>query len=253
MSSSALRLIGWSRLRAGAKRLPAVLSDGLDLVWPTTVCVELAKVDWSIDEPLDYCPRCGVSAGPGSVMPDGCTFCREDNMLWDRVTRLSAYQEPMEDWIKAMKFGRQWPWAKWLGGHLADRLPQPVEPGKIVIVAVPMHWARRWRRGFNQAELMAKVIGKQHGWPVLPLLRRTRHTQPQPAVAASARHLNVRDSFAMHGVDLTGYQVVLVDDIKTTGATANVCCKLLTKAGARSIHLAVAAVADPGGKDVTRQ
>lgn len=223
-------------------------SDLLDRAWPTVVSSELSQHEgWLPDEADDYCHRCGASAGPGSVLSDGCTFCRGKTIAWDRITRLSLYDEPMDGWLKQMKFAGQWSWTPHLGQLLAPRVGEPIDPEKIVVTYVPMHWRRRWRRGFNQAELMAKALAKARGWPMVPLLKRTNWTPPQPSVIPSQREANVKRSFAVREVDLNGWQVVVVDDIKTSGATLGTCCKLLKGAGARSIQVAVAAVADPKG------
>ena len=224
-------------------------ANGLfDQVWPTVVSTELAEAgDWQPDESDDYCQRCGASAGPGSVLADGCTFCRGKKLPWDRVTRLSLYDEPMDGWLKQMKFAKQWSWASHLGRLLAERVGEPIEQGKMVVTYVPMHWRRRWRRGFNQAELMARSLAKARGWPMVPMLKRSQWTHPQPSVIPSQREQNVKHSFELRQVDLKGWQVVVIDDIKTSGATLGTCCKLLKGAGARSIQVAVAAVADPKG------
>ncbi len=226
----------------------------LDRLWPTVVAIELdAAADWQPDENDDYCQRCGASAGPGSVLADGCAFCRGQKLAWDRLTRLSLYDEPMDGWVKQMKFARQWSWAPELGRMLAERVGDPIESDKIVVTYVPMHWRRRGRRGFNQAQLMAKALANARGWPMVSLLQRTQWTHPQPSVLGSQRVANVNHSFALREVDLTGWQVLLVDDIKTSGATLATCCKLFKAANARSIHVAVAAVADPKGMNFKRK
>jgi len=237
---------------AGATRRHAGV--GLDAVWPSEVALALAaEPDWHPDAPDDYCHRCGVSAGPGAVLANGCSLCRDKRQPWERVTRVSAYAEPMDGWIKAMKFGGQWSWSRWMGEQLAERVGEPIDPANMIVTPVPMHWARRWKRGFNQAHLIALSLAKTRGWRCAPLLKRTRHTHPQTAVVPSDRQANIRDSVAVHAVDLTGWQVVLVDDVKTTGATAGLCCRLLKQHGARSIHLAVAAVADPASVKAKRR
>lgn len=226
----------------------------LDRLWPTVVSAEHAlHEDWQPDAAEDYCHRCGASAGPGSVLADGCAFCRGKKLAWDRLTRLSLYDEPFEGWLKQMKFGGQWSWAPHLGRLLAERVGEPIDRKKVVVTYVPMHWRRRWRRGFNQAELMAEALGKARRWPVVPLLKRPRWTHPQPAVIGSQREANVKHSFAVREVELAGWQVILIDDIKTSGATVGTCCKLLKSCGARSIHVAVAAVADPKGVKFKRK
>jgi len=232
-----------------ARQFPGILSRGLDALWPSTISLELDKNDWAPDDEGAYCPRCGASAGPGSLTGDRCTFCQKQRVPWDRLTRLSVYDEPLDAWIKAMKFGRQWSWAPWFGRQLATIIDAKGAGEKVIVVAVPMWWSRRWFRGFNQAHLMAHALAKHSQLACPPLLKRTHATPPQTSVVASARDANVRKSFAIAPVDLSDTAVILVDDVKTTGATAGACAKLLRQAGATHIHLAVAAVADPKGKD----
>ena len=123
----------------------------------------------------------------------------------------------------------------------------PFDEHKVVVSAVPMHWRGRWRRGFDQAALMARALGRARGWPLAPVLTRNRHTPPQSTVVTSKRADNVRGAFHIKTVDLRGYELILVDDVKTSGATLSICVRLLHRAGARSVHTAVAAVADPRG------
>ena len=87
------------------------------------------------------------------------------------------------------------------------------------------------------------------GGPIVPILKRAHHTTPQTAIAPSRRHANVRDAFIIEAVDLTGWQIILVDDTKTTGATLSQCARLLRGRGARTVEVAVAAAADPKGQD----
>ena len=235
----------------------AMLAGSLAELFPRLCQVETAAArrgGWEVDLPADWCHRCGASAGPGAATPQGCAVCVGKPVPWSRIERLGVYGDPLDRWIIALKFARQWPWAPWFGGQLAQRLG----PGdasaqqKVVVCPVPMHWLRGWRRGFNQAELMAAALGRVCGWPVAPLLHRTQYTPPQTAIPHSQRRANVRRSFVAGDVDLSGWEVWLVDDVKTTGSTLGVCAALLRRAGAARINVAVAAVADPRGTDFTR-
>jgi len=102
------------------------------------------------------------------------------------------------------------------------------------LVPVPLHWARRWRRGFNQAQVLAKAVGREHGLPVLGwALRRVRATPLQHG-DFEVRRRNVRNAFAVQR-DLTARRLLLVDDVFTTGATANACAQALLNAGAAAV------------------
>ncbi len=232
------------------RRPIAWLGQVLDELMPPGLVPDGAA-DWRPDREDAYCPRCGASAGEGSVTPRGCAFCVDRPLPWQRLTRLSYYGEPVDEWIRELKFRRRWRWAGWLGNQLAQVIGEPNDPKHLVVCPVPMHRLRRWRRGYNQADLIARAVADARGWSIAPILKRTRHTPPQTAIAPSRRHDNVRHSFDTEPVDLTGYDVILIDDVKTTGATLSTCTRLLKQAGAQSVHAAVLTVADPKGQGFT--
>jgi ComF family protein len=211
--------------------------------------------NWSPDPPEAYCPRCGATCGPAGLTAKGCPFCINVSLPWHRITRLGVYAPPLDEAIKAMKFARDWARAGWLGRQLAAVLTEPTEPQKLIVCPVPLHYFRGWARGYNQSELIAEAVAHARGWLMLPLLKRVRHTQPQSTLPSSRRLTNLRRAFRPRKlrdfrgrgrpVDLTGYDILLIDDVKTTGATLSACSRLLKRHGARTIHCAVAAVADP--------
>jgi ComF family protein len=151
-----------------------------------------------------------------------------------------------------MKFARQWRWAEWLGAELARAAPGVMEGGRVAVCPVPIHLFRRLSRGYNQAHLIAEAFAAPRGWPVVEALRRTRHTKPQTRVARAERRENIRGAFGARAIDLDGWDLWLVDDVKTTGSTLIECARLLRRAGARRISLAVIAVAEPHGAFVQK-
>lgn len=232
-----------------------VLFTGLAELFPKQRDEELRAAianGWKPDPPDAYCGRCGATCAPQAVTERGCPFCIGERPTWDRVVRLSAYVEPMDRWVRLMKFGREWTWADWAGGALAEVIGDAPRE-RVIVTHVPMHLYRRMHRGYDQAQLIAGELAKSRGWPAAALLRRVKHTTPQTRVAPSERAGNIRGSFAMRRIDLTGWSVWLVDDVKTSGATSRVCARLLKKAGAKSVSLAVMAVGDPKGADFTRK
>ena len=111
-------------------------------------------------------------------------------------------------------------------------------------VPVPLHWARRLVRGYNQSLVLAKKL-KHPTAKINTDLVRIRYTKSQPTMAsAAARARNVAGAFAVrYRHNLAGRNICLVDDIKTTGATLNECAKTLTKAGASKVFALVLAIA----------
>lgn len=244
-----------TQIESESHRIPNRLANWLGELWPSALRAQVDRAyadGWQIDAPDAYCPRCGATVGAGGYTTDGCAFCVRDRIAWDRIVRLYGYREPVSDWVVAMKFVRQWRWGLWFGRHLASQVRDTLTSGNTLVCPVPMYWLRRWRRGFNQADLIADTLAKRAKLTVAPLLTRTRYTAPQTAVVPSQRHRNVAESFAAIPVDLTGRDVLLVDDVKTTGATLSACARLLRRAGARRVDVAVVAVAAPHGDDFRR-
>jgi ComF family protein len=112
---------------------------------------------------------------------------------------------------------------------------------------VPLHPWRRLRRGFNQARDLAERLDR----PVVDALRRVRATPAQMALNAATRHTNVRNAFTLSlrcavglsGPRITGQRIVLVDDVRTTGATLDECAKVLRRAGAGDVRALTVAAA----------
>lgn len=223
----------------------ALVSD----LFPNHCDSELATArarGWRFDEPAVYCRRCGRSASPAVQTEKGCPACVDRRLPWSRVVRLGRYREPLARWIHELKFESTWTWARVLGLELAERLGEDESPGRTLVCPVPMHVFREWRRGYNQSELIAHAIAERRGWRVVEALRRTRLTRAQSAVAMSQREANVRRTFASRNIDLAGYTVWLVDDVKTSGATLNACARLLRRTGAAVVNLAIIAEAEHG-------
>ncbi len=118
-----------------------------------------------------------------------------------------------------------------------------------VVVPVPLHPKRLRQRGFNQAALLARGVATRLGRPYLDCLRRTKDTRPQWRLSRHERLLNL-DSALSVCEDLKGVDVLLVDDILTTGATAEACWLAMQAAGARSILVLVLASRPVTGKQL---
>ncbi len=155
-----------------------------------------------------------------------------------------GYSEEVEQVIHLFKYGGYSCLARPLGLAMAGVLVSAGLACKADVLApIPLHPARRRERGYNQSELLARQIGKVTGLPVAArLLHRTRYTKPQAQLGAAERAKNVAGAFAASSPALAqNRSIVLVDDVLTTGATANECARVLKEAGAAQVFLATAA------------
>lgn len=112
-----------------------------------------------------------------------------------------------------------------------------------MITWVPISFRRRLSRGYDQSQLLADALGKELGIPVVSTLRKIRHTKPQSTLKdAAQRRANVLGAYKVRDCQaITGKQILLVDDVITTGATASECAKTLTVGGAEKIYFAAIA------------
>jgi ComF family protein len=169
-----------------------------------------------------------------------CALCRLGLTGFDRAYTFGSYDETLRELIHLFKYNRVRPLAKPLGSLLARAIPR--EHRFDLIVPMPLHWKKRWSRGYNQSELLAKEVARRWGLPVAKIVRRVKPTAPQAGLTNSKRRLNVRGAFRMRKrQDIKGLRVLLIDDVLTTGATASACAGVLKRAGAS--HVAVATVA----------
>ncbi len=152
----------------------------------------------------------------------------------------------MREWILALKYGRRADLAATLGRALGARVLASAcaaEP-RPLLVPVPLHILRRFERGYDQALLLAREAAGVTDMRVARALSRTRFTSVQGALGASSRTANVHGAFRVrrfHAREVRDADVWLVDDVVTSGATADECARTLLRAGARSVRvLAVA-------------
>ncbi|HSB79407.1 MAG TPA: ComF family protein [Candidatus Methylomirabilis sp.] len=195
--------------------------------------------------PVGGCLRCGWPfPGPGGihgVLRPLCQRCREREDHFTLARAVLRYREGgiARAAILLAKHGGRLSLLRHLAKLLAEEAPQHLLVGAWDgLVPVPLHWRRRLRRGFNQAEILARGVGRDHRLPVLRgALRRLRPTPPQQG-DADARRANVRDAFAVpDGKVAAGKRLLLVDDVFTTGATANACAQVLLAAGAEAVGI----------------
>lgn len=197
----------------------------------------------------DACPRC---AEPLPVAPSGraesaedhvCGACLSSPPPWERTVAPFAYTPPLSRILSSLKSGNGLLEARILGALLVPfvRARYAGDPLPAALVPVPMTRKRRWRRGFNQAELLAAVVARALGLPhVRNCLVRAKNAPPQRSLARSARLRNVRGAFKVKRA-LPDLHVALVDDVTTTGATARAAATALLRGGAARVDVWTAA------------
>jgi ComF family protein len=192
-------------------------------------------------DPAETCPRCAATVGPHTASPDGCVLCRKETFAFETVLRLGPYEGLLKETVLRLKHSAGEVLAELLGELFADAVRQRLlAAGAGVVVPVPLHWWRRFRRGYNQSEAVALGLAARLGLPCCPgWLRRTRSTPHQMSLPPSLRRENVRGGFrAGHQAAVAGQTVLLVDDVMTTGTTASEAARALRAAGAARVVVA---------------
>jgi ComF family protein len=192
--------------------------------------------------PAEGCARCGWpfpgSGGAAGAAAPLCQRCRETEDSFEVARALLRYRDEgiARAAILAAKHGGRTGLLRRLAALLAEEAPArlPLEDWDG-LVPVPLHWSRRLRRGYNQADALARGVARRHRLPLVRGLRRVRATPPQQGDPA-ARRRNVQDAFAVCAVGrVAGRRLLLVDDVFTTGATLNACARALREAGAAAV------------------
>jgi ComF family protein len=172
------------------------------------------------------CPNCSARW----TKPLNCHLCAAwDSRLLDGGRAAFEMAGPARHLVHALKYGG----VRAAARPMAARMLPLWQPGQFdAAIPVPLHRARRRARGFNQAEVLLRELG----WPLAPgRLVRVRKTKTQVGLHARERRANVQGAFTYHGPPLDGLSLALVDDVITTGATANECASLLRDHGARRV------------------
>ena len=188
------------------------------------------------------CPNCALPMAEAGELP--CGHCQLKRPVFAGTTAPYLYTQPVDGFIKRLKFSadrRQLP-------VLAELMSQPVAQALSrhgrpdLLVPVPLHWRRQWQRGFNQASLLARQLCRH------PLLRdcslqvndqlcsRRRATVAQHGLERAQRRRNIREAFSCCD-SVSDLHVVIVDDVMTTGATAEALAQELMNKGARRVDV----------------
>jgi ComF family protein len=180
-----------------------------------------------------------------------CGLCRRIEPIFERAAAYGSYEGGLRELIHLLKYGGVRPAANVLGRMLADAMAAlkpdfPAEP--MAVIPVPLHHTKYRQRGFNQAELIARAAMKVSTIDAGRLrlsdgvLERKRETASQIGLTSHQRRENLRGAFRVAQPEaVTGREVLVVDDVYTTGATVSECARVLRRAGATKVWVATVA------------
>lgn len=271
---------GWRRaLRSGSEVLRSAAADLLHAALPSDCrvcgspmlglrpvricdhCVASVRSQAETGEPL--CSRCGDALGMESVRfaaslgVKDCTACRVNPPAFARAVAFGSYDNEMREMLHALKFNgmrrvAEHVLGRWMGEAILKLEGEAA--GELVVVPVPLFRAREKQRGFNQATLLAEA-GIERLRELRPAwkfalqpraLERVRDTRALYELRPDQRRRSLQGAFRIGDAErVRGREVLLVDDIFTTGATANACARVLLRAGAAKVWVATVARAQP--------
>lgn len=187
---------------------------------------------------LDLCKSCRMEA---PVYPNQ----KSELQFLDSFAAVWYYEGSVRKSLLRFKFHNARSFALCYGRLLAMKLLQTHPEGFDVLTWVPVSRRRKFRRGYDQVELIARAVGKELEMTPVPLLKKVRHNRPQSGISGAAeRRANVLGAYReVSDQRIAGKRILLLDDILTTGATAGEAARVLKTAGAKEVHCAAVAAA----------
>ncbi len=190
------------------------------------------------------CDRCGLPKCSGS----SCEHCQRlvdqlgiKNILWQRIFVLGSYNDCLRAGVIAGKKPSGEALVEALSRLLVSQRTSMKELRVDAVIPVPMHWRKRWVRGTNSADIMARQIASSLRVPYRCDIRCKRLKRPQKLSSAKMRTVNMAGMFYARGNQLKGKRVLVVDDVATTGATLSAITHCLLEIGATVVYAAVLA------------
>ena len=231
--------------------LKAVLNDVSDIIFPPQ-CLACAEI---INLPINqvfcstcqekigfitgsFCPICGAPFLDSPAGSHICGNCLDNKPYYTCARAVAGFETVIMDAIHKFKYGRNISVGNALGSFMAGfSFPDFAFSEYSLLVPVPLHIRRLRERGFNQSLLLAKEMGRKYKLPVnFSLLKRCKFTLTQTGLNKTEREKNIKGAFTVvDKKEVAGENIILIDDVYTTGATINECAKVLLKAGAQKV------------------
>ena len=191
--------------------------------------------------PEPVCRTCGLPL----VRPGLCPSCNNSRPPYQTMRSWLIFEGPIRHALHTLKYRRNMALGDALALHLVEyvrELDWPVD----LVVPVPLGRQRMIERGYNQVGLVARPLAALQGWRYSPRsIARVRETRSQVGLSAAERKENVTDAFSADAARVTGKNILVMDDVATTGATLASCADALLKAGAQTVYALTLARALP--------
>jgi len=239
-------------LRRAARRMldvilpPHCLKCGVGVDEPGSLCPQCWEAVTFLSPP--HCARCGLPFDFDVGADALCAACIRRPPVYERARAVFVYDDASRDLILSFKHADRTEAAPAFGRWLA-RAGADLAAEADIVMPVPLHWIRFWRRRYNQSALLAHAFVRARA-EILPdtappavipdLLIRHRRTASQGGLGPAGRTRNVRGAFRINPrfqTRLRGARILIVDDVYTTGATAEACARVLLRAGAGAVDV----------------
>jgi len=199
-----------------------------------TFCAECVK-----KLPLCHGKRCPGCGGELDGAFELCSSClKMPPRPWHNAMTLMKMTGLAENVVYGLKFFRILAMSRGIAELAVPLLSHPDFANVDMLVPVPLHWQREWQRSYNQAEVLARILGKKLNKPCKKVLKRIRPTTRQATLNREERLKNLKNAFAVPETKVqlvAGKQILLIDDVLTTGATLHACAEELLKNGAAGV------------------
>ena len=190
------------------------------------------------------CMKCGKSLDDEEL--EYCADCRTHIRSFERAYPVFRYVEPVASSVLAIKYHNKREYVEYYGSLVAERIRKAGLAERLqIILPVPVHRSKLRKRGYNQAELLADVVGRRLDIPVdNGHLLRVSDTTPQKELSPLERANNIKQALEVRALPAEWKTVLLIDDIYTTGATVQACTEALQEAGVEQVYVGMICIGE---------